>query len=96
MVVTICHSSKVGRCFLFLGLVLTHLNIIRNAAKYPPHWHIAMFVPEMLNSAIEGVICLRIFGGDFNFKPAASGGFLQIQVFLEFRQNVVLCKLGGY
>lgn len=81
MAVTLSHSSKVARCFLLLDLVLTHLNIIRNVAKYPPHRHIAMFVPEMLNSAIEGVICLRTFGGDFNFKLAASGSFCRFNCF---------------
>ena len=76
MVVTLCYSSKVARSFLLLGLVLTHLNIIHNAAKYPSHRYIALFVPEMPNSAIEGDICLWTFGNfNFNFKPAAPGSF---------------------
>lgn len=75
MAVTFCCSSKVQRGFLLLGLILTHLNVIHNAAKYPLHQYTTLIVPETLSTAIEGVICLRTPAGDNNFKPATSGGF---------------------
>ena len=48
--VALCHSSKVVKSFPLLGLVLTHLNITRNAAKYPAHRYIVLFVPVTLKS----------------------------------------------
>ena len=77
--VTLCHSSKVVRSLLRLVLVLTHLNIIRNAAKYPSHRYIALLVPVTLNSGFEGDTCVWTFGSDFNFKPAAPGSFCTLK-----------------
>ena len=54
-------------------------NIIRNAAKYSSHRYIALLEPVTLNSAFEGDICLRTFGSDFNFKPAAPGSFCRLK-----------------
>ena len=56
-----------------------HLNIIHNVAEYPPDRYIALFVPETLNTASEGDICLHTFGGDFNFKPAAAGNLCRLK-----------------
>ena len=57
---------------------LFHLCLI--AAKYPSHRYIAFkLVPVTLNSGFEGDICLRAFGSDFNFKPAAPGSFCRLK-----------------
>ena len=52
---------------------VTAMNMCKDKERL--HRYIALFAPEILNSAIEGDICLRTFGSDFNFKPAARGSF---------------------